>query len=73
MGTFVRSNCAGFKHADSSNYTHHQYKIWKDFKEMAENVLGFALDAVGGSIESFEKVYRFDVSCCSPFVHIYCL
>ena len=53
--TFVQSNCSTFKNVDTSDYSHNHHKIWQDFKEMAENVLGFALDTVGGSIESLEK------------------
>jgi len=54
--TFVRSHCDEFKGVEASGYSHHHHKIWKDFKDMSENVLGFALDTVGGSIESLEKV-----------------
>ena len=55
INTFVRSNCQQFGDVDSSAYTHMHHKIWGDFREMGENVLGFALDSVGGSIESLEK------------------
>ena len=55
VNVFVRGNCNEFKNVDSSDYSHKHHRIWQDFKEMAENVLGFALDSVGGSIESLEK------------------
>ena len=53
--TFVRSNCQQFRDIDNYEYTHMHHKIWSDFREMGENVLGFALDSVGGSLESLEK------------------
>lgn len=51
--TFVESNCSSFKNINE--YNHEHYDIWKNFKEIVEQILDMTLSQVGGSIEALEK------------------
>jgi Holliday junction resolvasome RuvABC DNA-binding subunit len=50
---FIESHCRYFIQID--DYHPQQYVIWKDFQEIAENLLDNTLSTLGGSIEQLEK------------------
>jgi hypothetical protein len=53
---FVRTNCAEFLDVSAEDYGHQHHTLWKTFQDIVENVLEMALNMVGGSVESLEKV-----------------
>ena len=53
---FVRTNCDAFLDARSEDYDHKHHALWKTFQDIVENILEMALNIVGGSLESLEKV-----------------
>lgn len=49
---FVSSNCKAFSQID--DYTHDQFILWEEFRELAEQVLECGLQDVGGSMKELE-------------------
>ena len=58
VASFVKSNCEQFRQY-SEEYTHEQYATWKNFQEIAEQVLEGALSEMhnidfGGGMKALE-------------------
>jgi hypothetical protein len=58
VASFVKSNCEQFR-VYSEEFTHEQYATWKNFQEIAEQVLEGALSEMhgiefGGGMEALE-------------------
>ena len=54
---YVDKNCILFAEDDNeiTAFTHGQYEIWRDFKNMVEDSISSVLNDLGGSSESFSK------------------
>jgi hypothetical protein len=55
--SFVDNNCALYANdtGDISAFTHGQYDIWHEFKDLVDSCIGSVLSDLGGSEESFAR------------------
>ena len=57
--SFVKSNCDHFREYPGEEFSHEQYAVWKNFQEIAEQVLEGALSEMqniefGGGMKTVE-------------------
>ena len=71
LQVFTAAHCAQFatclggtQRADGTGYELAHHDVWRQYKEMVEDVLEGVLQQLGGSIEALEKAI--DEKACAP-------